>query len=64
LGRDLQISDLRGSGFGVPYTKINCLKEIMEFPGNDTKVIDYLKYSETILENNLDAISEESRLTK
>lgn len=61
---DLTISDLKKSGFGTPYTKINCLLEIMKFPRDDTKMSDYLEYAGTILENNLDIILKESLLTK
>jgi len=60
LGRDLTISDLINSGFGIPYTKIECLKNIMKFPDINDKVIDYLKYSESILESNLEQIQKEA----
>jgi len=60
LERDLRISDLIKSGFGIPFTKIDCLKEIMKLPDDDTLVADYLEYSREILENNLKIISKEA----
>ena len=60
LGRDLTISHLINSGFGIPYTNIKCLKNIMKFPDINDKVIDYLEYSESILESNLEQIQKEA----
>jgi len=64
LGRDLLISDLTKSGFGIPYTKINCLKGVMKLPGDNTSVADYLEYAKEILENNLEGVAEESKTIK
>jgi hypothetical protein len=57
LGRDLRISDLKKSGFGIPYTKIDCLSEIMNFPDDNVRVVDYLNYAREVLETNLKKIS-------
>jgi hypothetical protein len=64
LGRDLKISDLKRSGFGIPYTNIDCLKGIMKFPDDDEKIVDYLQYAKSVLENNLGIINKEAKLKK
>lgn len=60
--RYLTVGDLVKSGFGVPMSKLVCLADKLEVPGNDTRIIDYLEYFKELMNLRENEIKAEAGL--
>jgi hypothetical protein len=59
LGRELIVGDLIERGLGVPVSSLECLKGKMRFPHSQTPLLEYLKYTREVFEDNVDIVLEE-----